>query len=172
MAQIKDNMTPFLTREEIKELIKKMATLIAKEYENKELILICPLRGSIHVTADLMREMQIPLQIDFVQLKAVEKGGAIEILKDISTNIAGKHVLIVEEIIDTGRHLSFLRNRLFASNPASLKIATLLDKPARRELPLKADFIGRTIDDRYVVGYGMDSDELGRNYPDIYFPKH
>ena len=71
MAQIKDNMTPFLTREEIKELIKKMANLIAKEYENKELILICPLRGSIHVTADLMREMQIPLQIDFVQLKAV-----------------------------------------------------------------------------------------------------
>jgi hypoxanthine phosphoribosyltransferase len=78
------------------------------------------------------------------------------------------HVLIVEEIIDTGRTLSFLKSRLMASSPASLKIVTLLDKPARRELPIKPDYIGKTIDDRYVVGYGMDNEELGRNYADIY----
>lgn len=168
MKQIKDEMMPFLTRDEITKLVKNLARQIEAEYDGKEIIFICPLRGSIHLTADLMRLIDLPQQVDFVYVTAVERGGAIKIVKDISVNITGKHVIIVEEIIDTGRTLSFLRTRLFASNPASLKIVTLLDKPARRELPIKADYIGKTIDDRYVVGYGMDADELGRNYPDIY----
>ena len=92
--------------------------------------------------------------------------------KDISINITGKDVIIVEEIIDTGRTLSYLKDRLLASKPASLKIVTLLDKPARRELPIRADYIGKTIEDRYVVGYGMDSDEKGRNYSEIYVLKN
>jgi hypoxanthine phosphoribosyltransferase len=119
-----------------------------------------------------MREIELQQQVDFVYVQSISRGGTIKIIKDISINIAGKHVLIVEEIIDTGRTLKFLRDRLLASNPASLKIVTLLDKPARRELPIRADYIGRTIDDRYVVGYGMDSEDLGRNYPDIYFLKN
>lgn len=172
MKQIKDSMIPFLTREEINDLVHKLADQIEADYEGKDLIFICPLRGSIHLTADLMRAIDLPQQVDFVHVTAVERGGAIKIVKDISLNISGKHVLIVEEIIDTGRTLSFLRNRLLASSPASLKIVTLLDKPARRELPIRADYIGRTIDDRYVVGYGMDSEELGRNYPDIYHLKN
>ncbi len=93
-------------------------------------------------------------------------------IKAIGVNITGKHVIIVEEIIDTGRTLSFLRTRLLAAHPASLKIVTLLDKPARRELPIRADYIGKTIEDRYVVGYGMDSGELGRNLNDIYVMKN
>ncbi|MBX2987975.1 MAG: hypoxanthine phosphoribosyltransferase [Bdellovibrionaceae bacterium] len=168
MGQIKDDMMPFLTRKEIDALVTRLARQIEADYEGRDIVFICPLRGSIHLTADLMRKVDLPQQVDFVDVKAVEKGGAIKIVKDISVNIAGKHVLIVEEVIDTGRTLSFLRNRLFASAPASLKIVTLLDKPARRELPIKADYIGKTIDDRYVVGYGMDSEELGRNYPEIY----
>lgn len=172
MGQIKNEMVPFLTREEIAELVDQLAKQIEYDYEGKEIVFICPLRGSIHFTADLMRKIDLPQQVDFVYVKAMEKGGAIKIVKDISLNIAGKHVIIVEEIIDTGRTLSFLRNRLFASAPASLKIVTLLDKPARRELPIKGDYIGKTIDDRYVVGYGMDSEELGRNYPDIYHLKN
>lgn len=172
MAQVKDDMLPFITQDEIKKLIRGLAKQLEFDYEGKEVVFICPLRGSIHFCADLMREVKLPQQVDFVHLQAVEKGGAIKIIKDIGTNIAGKHVLIVEEIIDTGRTLSFLRNRLLASSPASLKIVTLLDKPARRELPLRPDYIGRTIDDRYVVGYGMDSEEYGRNYPDIYFLKN
>lgn len=172
MSQLKEQMVPFLTNDEIKELIQTMARQIERDYEGKDIVLICPLRGSIHFTADLMRQIDLPQQVDFVHVQAVERGGAIKIVKDISVNIAGKHVLILEEIIDTGRTLSFLRSRLFASAPASLKIATLLDKPARRELPLKADYIGMTIDDRYVVGYGMDSEEVGRNYPDIYTLKN
>lgn len=172
MAQIKDEMVPFFTREEIAEMVTELSRQIEADYQGKEIIFICPLRGSVHFTADLMRQVELPQQVDFVYVTAVERGGAIKIVKDISVNIAGKHVIIVEEIIDTGRTLSFLRNRLFASAPASLKIVTLLDKPARRELSIKADYIGRTIEDRYVVGYGMDSEEKGRNYPDIYHLKN
>lgn len=172
MAQLKEQMISFLSSDEIAELVEELAEQIQSDYEGKDIVFICPLRGSIHFTADLMRKITLPQQVDFVHVQAVERGGAIKIVKDISVNIAGKHVLILEEIIDTGRTLSFLRSRLFASAPASLKIVTLLDKPARRELPIKADYIGRTIDDRYVVGYGMDSEELGRNYPDIYALKN
>lgn len=172
MAQIKDEMVHFLTRQEISTLVKRLAQQIENDYEGKEIVFICPLRGSIHLVADLMRQIRLPQQVDFVYVTAVERGGAIKIVKDISLNISGKHVLIVEEVIDTGRTLSFLRNRLYASAPASLKIVTLLDKPARRELPLRADYIGKTIEDRYVIGYGMDTEEVGRNYPDIYFLKN
>ncbi len=172
MSLVKENMLPFITQDEIQKMVKSLAKEIDKDYDGKEVVLICPLRGSMHFVADLARQITLPQQIDFVYLQAVEKGGAIKIIKDISTNIAGKHVLIVEEIIDTGRTLSFLRNRLVASSPASLKIVTLLDKPARRELPIRADYIGRTIEDRYVVGYGMDTEELGRNYPDIFVMKN
>lgn len=166
---LKDEMVKFISSEEINELVKSMAKQIDSDYDGKELIMICPLRGSIHFLADLMRAVTLPQQVDFVHLSATERGGAIKIIKDISVNIAGKHVIIVEEIIDTARTLSFLKNRLYASSPASLKIATLLDKPARRELPIKPDYVGKTIEDRYVVGYGMDSEETGRNYSDIYY---
>ncbi len=172
MAQIKDEMLKFLSQEEISKLITKLAGQIEADYEGRELIFICPLRGSVHMTADLMRKVNLPQQVDFVYVQATEKGGAIRMTKDISMNITGKDVLIVEEIIDTGRTLSFLKNRLLSSNPNSLKIVTLLDKPARRELPIRADYIGKTIDDRYVVGYGMDNEEKGRNYSDIYVLKN
>lgn len=168
MKLMKNDMAIFITADEIKTMVRNLAKKIDHDYAGKEIVLICPLRGSIHFIADLSRELKTPQQMDFVYLTPVEKGGAIKIIKDIGVNIAGKHVLIVEEIIDTGRTLSFLKTRLLASSPASLKIVTLLDKPARRELPLKPDYIGRTIDDRYVIGYGMDSEEKGRNYPDIY----
>ena len=172
MSKLKDDLVLFLTRDEIKKIVKQLARQIEIDYDGRELIFICPLRGSIHLTADLMREVNLPQQVDFVQVTAVSKGGAIKIIKDISVNITGKHVLVVEEIIDTGRTLSFLMNRLLASSPASLKIVTLLDKPARRELPLRPDYVGRTIEDRYVVGYGMDSEQLGRNYSDIFYLKN
>jgi hypoxanthine phosphoribosyltransferase len=168
MSRLKDGMVAFLTREEIADLTARLAKEIEFDYEGKEVVHICPLKGSCIFLADLVRMIKLPQQIDFVHLTSAEKSGTVRILKDISLNIAGKHVLIVEEIIDTGRTLSFLRNRLLASSPASLKIVTLLDKPARRELPIKPDYIGMTIDDRYVVGYGMDSEEVGRNYQEIF----
>jgi hypoxanthine phosphoribosyltransferase len=164
---IKDNMVPFLNAEEIEEMVKFLAHDIERDYSGKELVIICPLKGSCMFVADLCRKIQLPQIVEFMHVTS-PKGEGVRILKDISMDITGKHVLIVEEIIDAGRTLSFMRDRLLMGRPASLKIVTLLDKPARRELPIKPDYVGRTIDDRYVVGYGMDSEELGRNYKDIY----
>jgi hypoxanthine phosphoribosyltransferase len=171
MDRLKDSMIAFLTHKEIQELVARLAREIESDYAGKEIILVCPLKGSCLFVADLSRQIDLPQQIDFVQLNAVEKKGAIRMLKDISVNITGKHVLIVEEIIDTARTLTFLKQRLSTSNPASLKIVALLDKPARRELPIKPDYLGATIEDRYMVGYGMDSEEIGRNYKDISYFK-
>jgi len=167
MSQLRDNMIAYISSQEIDELVTRLAREIEQDYDRKELVLICPLKGSVLFIADLMRKIRLPQTVDFVHLTS-PKGQSVKIIKDISIDISGKHVLIVEEIIDAGRTLSFLKQRLVASRPASLKIVALLDKPARRELPIKPDYVGRTIDDRFVIGYGMDSEEKGRNYKDIY----
>lgn len=169
MARFKDNMIAFLTHDEIQEIVTRLAKEIEIDYHDKEIIHICPLKGSCIFLADLVRKINLKQQVDFVQVGAIEKNGAIRLHKDISVNITGKHVLIIEEIIDTARTLTFLKQRLLAASPASLKIVTLLDKPARRELPIKPDYVGLTIEDRYMVGYGMDSEEIGRNYKDIFY---
>ena len=171
MVRLKDSMIAYLTHSEIQEIVSKLAKEIELDYQGKEIVHICPLKGSCLFLSDLVRKIELPQQIDFVYASAIERKGAIRMLKDISVNVAGKHVLIVEEVIDTGRTLSFLKQRLMASSPASLRIVTLLDKPARRELPIKADYVGLTIEDRYMVGYGMDSEEIGRNYSDIFYFK-
>jgi hypoxanthine phosphoribosyltransferase len=169
MGQIKDDMIPFLKEEDILKIVNRLAMEIERDYAGKEIHLICPLKGSVIFVSDLMRRISLKQKVDFVHLVDTEKKGSIKINLDISSNLKGKHVLIVEEIIDVGRTLSFLRDRIKSSQPASLKIVTLLDKPARRELPIRPDYVGLTIDDRYVVGYGMDSEEAGRNYGDIYY---
>lgn len=167
MSQLKNNMVLFITAEEIQDMVRLLAREVERDYSSKEVVLICPLKGSCIFLADFSRALQIPQVIDFVHLTS-PRGEGVRILKDLSIDITGKHVLIVEEIIDAGRTLSFLRSRLMAANPASVKIVSLLDKPARRELPIKPDYVGRIIDDRFVIGYGLDSEELGRNYADIY----
>ncbi|MCB0422898.1 MAG: hypoxanthine phosphoribosyltransferase [Bdellovibrionales bacterium] len=168
MQRLKDNMIPYITEEEIDSMVSDLAKQIEFDYHGKELVLICPLKGSTLFLSDLCRKISNPQVIDFVHLTS-PKGESVRILKDIGENIEGKHVLIVEEILDAGRTLSFLKTRLLASSPASLKIVALLDKPARRELPIKPDYTGKVIEDRFVVGYGLDSEELGRNYKDIYY---
>lgn len=165
MSRLKDYMVPFITRQQIKKIVMSLAKQIESDYEGQEIVLICPLKGSVLFLADLMRFLTIPLQVDFVHL--VSKG-SIQILKDITTNIEGKHVLIVEEIIDSGRKLTFLKKRLQASNPKSVKVITFIDKPARREIAVNPDYVGTVVEDRFLIGYGLDSEEVGRNYPDIY----
>jgi hypoxanthine phosphoribosyltransferase len=166
MGKLK-GMVPFLSEAEIERLTTDLARQIEKDFQGKELVLVCPLKGSVIFCSDLMRKLSLPVLVDFVHLTS-PKGESVRILKDLSENIFQKHVLIVEEIIDAGRTLSFLRDRIAASFPASLKIVTLLDKPSRRELPIRPDYVGKTIDDRYLIGYGLDSEEIGRNYRDIY----
>ena len=170
MSQLKDNMTHFITKEEIAEAVLRLAQEIEIDYHGKEVVFIAPLKGSFMFMADLVRKIEKlnHIVMDYVYLKSIKSGESVEIRKDIEVNITDKHVIVVEEIIDAGRTLSFLLKRLSASRPASLRVAALLDKPARREIPLKPDYVGLTIDDRYVVGYGMDSEEKGRNYSNIY----
>ena len=127
MSKLKDDLLLFITKDEIQKLVRTLAKQIEADYDGKEIVFICPLRGSIHFCADLMRDIELSQQVDFVHLQSISKGGTVKIIKDISINIHNKHVLIVEEIIDTGRTLKFLRDRILASNPASLKIVTLLD---------------------------------------------
>lgn len=167
MKQFKDNMIPLISHEEIQKMVTHLAKQIEANYEDKEILLVCPLNGSIHFCADLTRQINLKQTIEFVKLIS-PKGESIRLLKDVSGDLSKKHVLIVEEIIDAGRSLSFLRNHIISGRPASLRIVTLIDKPSRRELPIRPDYIGRTIEDRFVIGYGMDSDGYGRNYKDIY----
>ena len=171
MGSFKDGMIAYLTQKEIRDIVYRLAKEIEIDFARKEIVLIAPLKGSFIFAADLVRAMEVPVQIDFVQLGSTGKRGSIRILKDIEVSVEGKNVVIVEEIIDAGRKLSFLKDRIEAAGAASVKIVTLLDKPARRELPIKPDYVGVTIDDRYMVGYGMDSQELGRNYADIFYFK-
>jgi hypoxanthine phosphoribosyltransferase len=167
MSQTVEGMIPFITQDEIKEMVRDLARDIEKDYSGKEVVMICPLKGSVPFFSDLCRELKLTQILDFVHVTS-PKGESCRILKDLTVDIKDKHVLIVEEIVDAGRTLSFLKARIQASNPASLKVVALLDKPARRELPMRPDYTGRTIEDRFVIGYGMDSEEIGRNYKDIY----
>jgi hypoxanthine phosphoribosyltransferase len=162
-----EGMIPSISKAEIEEIVGELAREIERDYEGKEVVLICPLKGSVLFIADLCRKIKLHQIIDFVYITS-PKGESCRILKDVSVDVRGKHVLIIEEIIDAGRTLSFLKARIMASYPASLKVVALLDKPALRELPVNPDYVGRTIEDRFVIGYGMDSEEIGRNYPDIY----
>ena len=164
---LKEGMIPIYTATDIDKMVSQLAREIEKDYEGKQIVLICPLKGSVMFAADLCRKIKLPQVVDFIWVTS-PKGESCHVVKDISVNLQGKHVIIVEEIIDAGRTLSFIKSRILASHPASLKVVSLLDKPSRRELPVKPDYVGATIEDRFVIGYGMDSEEIGRNYPDIY----
>lgn len=156
----------YIDKKEIKEIIISLAEQIQNRYHQKPLVLICPLIGSMVFMSDLARHLNMPLEIDFVHL--TNSDNTIRLSTDIACDIENKHVLIVKEIMDEGRKIKFLKERLFLSNPKSIKIAALLDKTSRRTPFLEADFIGKSIEDRFVVGYGMDNNLLGRNYPSIY----
>jgi hypoxanthine phosphoribosyltransferase len=162
-----------LSREKIASIVKDLADQISKDYREKELVLVCILKGAFMFLSDLVRSLQIPVQIDFVRLASYGTGmktsGRIEITKDIETSIDQKDVLIIEDIVDSGRTLQFLKDRLSLANPRSVKICALLDKKARREVEIEADYLGIEIDNVFVVGYGIDFNETYRNLPEIYY---
>jgi hypoxanthine phosphoribosyltransferase len=171
----RETLSTYINEEEIRDIIKKLARRVEEDFAGQPVTLICPLKGSIFFIADFMRELKLQQEVDFVQLtnrSGGKRGADIKFVKDISTDVSGKNVIIVEEIIDTARTLSFLKNRLLSAEPKALMVLTLLDKPARRVISLKPDYIGKTIEDRYVIGYGMDQDEFGRNYSQIYIMKN
>jgi hypoxanthine phosphoribosyltransferase len=161
-----------MSASEIQKTVEELAEKIRADYSGKTLLLVCVLKGAFVFTADLMRALKMDVEIDFVRLSSYGKernsSGTVTLIKDISRDIQGKHVLIVEEIIDSGRSLKFLYDRLVQSAPASLEIVTLLDKSAKRVVDVPVKYIGREVDDAFLVGYGLDLEENQRNLPAIY----
>ena len=164
---------PFLSREQIESIVRDLADRISKDYDKREVVLICILKGAFMFLSDLVRHLRMPLQIDFVRLasygSAMKSTGKIEITKDVEIPLEGKDVLIIEDIIDSGRTLLFLKERVSLANPRSVKICALLDKKARREVNIDGDYIGKEIEDVFIVGYGIDFKEAYRNLPEIYY---
>jgi hypoxanthine phosphoribosyltransferase len=157
-----------LTEEQIQNRIAELGRQISDAYAGRHLTLVSVLKGSLPFMADLMRAISIPVRIDLMEVSSyggtsTESSGLVRILKDLSASIQGEDVLIVEDIIDTGLTLNYLLRYLRGKNPASLRICTLLDKPARRLVDIAVDYIGFTIPDQFVVGYGLDYGEVYRN---------
>ena len=159
---------------EEKELQAKVAELGAKiteDYKGKDLLIVCVLKGAVVFTSDLMREIKLPLDIDFMAISSyganTESSGVVRILKDLNTGIDGRHVLIVEDIIDSGLTLAYLAENLKSRHPASVEICTILDKRDRRIAELDIKYTGFVVPDEFVVGYGLDYAEKYRNLPYI-----
>jgi len=166
-------LNPLIPREQLASIVRDLADRISGDYGQTELVLVCVLKGAFMFLSDLVRYLKMPVQIDFVRLASYGSGmkssGRIEITKDIEVSVEGKDVLIVEDIIDSGRTIRFLKERLALSTPRSIKVCTLLDKKACREVEMKADYIGKEVDDVFIVGYGIDFNEAYRNLPEIYY---
>ena len=167
-----ENMGLLYSKEEIARKITDIAGQITKDYQNKEVILIGILKGAIVFLADLMRNLRIPIKIDFVRLSSYgsksKSSGEIMITKDIDLSIEGKDVVIVEDILDSGLTLSFLIEKLKAKNPKSLRSCVLINKTERQEIKIEADYVAFRLEEGFVVGYGLDFDERYRHLPDIY----
>ncbi len=160
-----------ITGEEIQKAIEKLGETLTRDYAGKAPVLIGILKGAVVFYADLIRQIDLPLKTEFMAISsygnATKTSGVVRILKDLDRDILNQDVLIVEDIVDTGLTLSYLKRALEDRGPASIKIVTLLDKPARRRVDLKPDYSCFTIPDAFVVGYGLDYDEKYRNLPDI-----
>ena len=160
-----------LTREQIAARVAELGKQITEDYRDKDLVVVGILKGAVVFFADLIRQIGVPMSLDFMAISsygsATKSSGVVRIMKDLDKPILGKDVLIVEDIVDSGMTLSFLKENLKSRGAASLKIATLMDKPDRRKVPLQVDYCGFVIPDAFVVGYGLDYAEKYRNLPDI-----
>ncbi len=158
-----------ITGEQIEEKVRALGESITRDYAGERLLLVGVLRGAVVVMGDLMRCIDLPCEIDFMDISSYGSGtsssGVVRILKDLEEDITGRHVLIVEDIIDTGLTLSYLVRSLLARNPASLEICALLTKPERREIDVPVRYVGFEIPNRFVIGYGLDFAERYRNLP-------
>ncbi|MGN1122908.1 MAG: hypoxanthine phosphoribosyltransferase [Eubacterium sp.] len=160
-----------VTEEELKEIVKKLGRQITEDYKGKKLLIVGVLKGSIYFLTDLSRSIDLPCNIDFIQASSygssTVSSGTIKIIKDISDDLTGFDVLLVEDILDTGRTLKHIYDMLSKRNPSSIAVVTLLDKPERREVNITADYIGVDIPNAFAVGYGLDYNQFYRNLPYI-----
>ncbi len=159
------------SREEIEVAVKKLAAEIKRDYQNKNPLLIGILKGSFVFMADLIRLLDFPLEVEFVQLSSYGRGrstpGELKVVQGLRSQIRDRDVLVVEDIVDTGHSSAFLLDYLQKEKPASLRLCALTDKPSRRQVSVNIDYLGFTVPDKFIVGYGIDWDEKFRNLPDI-----
>jgi len=160
-----------VTKEEIAAMVSRLGEQISNEYRGKNLVVVGVLKGGFVFMADLVRAINIPCQMDFISVSSygcsTKSSGVVRLIKDIDIPLNDKHLLIVEDIIDTGLTLTYLKEMFKARNPLSVKICTAFDKPSRRKVEIKAEFCGIEIPDEYVIGYGLDFKEKLRNIPDL-----
>jgi hypoxanthine phosphoribosyltransferase len=164
-----DAQSVLLTEEQIRTRVDELGEEITRDYQGKELLVVGILKGAVIFYADLVRKINMPMEFDFMVVSSygnsTKSSGVVRIIKDLSQDITGKHVLIIEDILDTGLTLNYLTGILRHRNPASIEICTLMDKPERRKVDLKAKYTGFLIPDAFVIGYGLDYDEKYRNMP-------
>ncbi len=170
MREMKDDLLKILLSEkEIRERVAQIGAQISEDYAGKELLMISVLKGSVAFMADLMRAVTIPVGIDFMAVSSygtgVKTSGVVKIIKDLDQPLEGRDLLIVEDILDSGKTLGYLIDILGQRGPRSVRIATLLDKPDRREVNIRPDYVGFVVPDEFVVGYGLDYAEKYRNLP-------
>ena len=160
-----------LSRQDIEAAVSRLAAEITKDYQDKCPLLIGILKGSFVFMADLVRLLDFPLEVDFVRLSSYGRGkessGIIKVVQGLHSQVRGREVLVIEDIVDTGLTIAFLLDYLRRKKPASLKLCALTDKPSRRRVPVTIDYLGFTVPDKFLVGYGLDCDEKFRNLPDI-----
>ena len=168
MPDVKEVLIP---SSEIQRKVQEMGAIITEDYRGEKPLLICILRGAFVVLGDLVRHIDLPCEVDFMDISSYGSGtstsGVVRIQKDLEEDITGRHVLVVEDIIDSGLTLSYLRRSLLARQPASLEICALLSKPSRRRAELEVKYLGFEVPDEFVVGYGLDYDGAYRNLPDV-----
>jgi len=172
VAEMMDVMGPVLVpSDDIQEKVRELGERITQDYRGEKLLLVGILRGAVVFLSDLMRHLQLPCEIDFMDISSYGTGtqssGVVRILKDLEEDITGRHVLIVEDIVDTGLTLSYLRRTLLQRRPVSLEICALLTKPSRRQVDLSVKYLGFEVPDEFVIGYGIDYAGAYRNLPDI-----
>jgi hypoxanthine phosphoribosyltransferase len=168
----KDTLQLLVPAPEIKSVVKRLAADITRDYRDKNPILLGVLKGVFLFMADLVRQLDFPLEVDFIRLSSYGSGqqtsGAVKVVHDLKLDVRDRHVLVVEDIVDTGITLAFLLDYIKDKKPASLRLCALTDKPEGRRAPVKIDYTGMTVPDKFLVGYGLDCDEKYRNLPDIY----
>ena len=162
---------PLITQRQIEKRIQELGTKITADYEGKEIVMVCLLKGAYVFFADLVRNIHIPVEVDFMMVSTygarASSSGVVKIISDLSSSIKGKDVLLVEDIVDSGLTLSYLYKTMKAKKPRSLKLCVLLDKVERRKYEIPIDYIGFTVPNKYVIGYGLDYQDRYRNLPYI-----
>ena len=166
-----DMLKTLITKEELEATVARLGREITRDYQGKTPMMVAVLKGAFNFMADLVRQVDIPCTLDFMCVSSYGKGmstsGQVKIIKDLDTTIEGKDVIIVEDILDSGVTLSYLMDLLRARKPASIRLCTLFDKPARHKVDIHIDYKGMEVPNEFIVGYGLDYAEVYRNYPEI-----